>query len=78
MFHRYLYGSFAEYSEDCVRANRRGHLINARVVEIWRGNKEKNPFAFEPNIHSAPSCEVRKVSVVTKQTLLQIRDIIDS
>ena len=56
-----IYGSFAEYSEDCIRGNCRGHLINAYVVEISRGNKEQNPFGFEQKIHSAPSYEVRKV-----------------
>ena len=61
MYHRYPYGSFAEYSEECIRGNR-GHLINACVVGISRGNKEKNPFGFKPKTHSAPSCEMRKVS----------------
>ena len=61
MYHRYPYGSLAEYSQECVRGNRRGHLINARIVGISRDNKEKNSFGFEPKIHSALSCEVRKV-----------------
>ena len=61
MFHRYPYGSLAEYLEECTRGNRHGHLINACVVAISRGNKEKNPFGFEPKVHAAPSCEVRKV-----------------
>ena len=61
MYDRYPYGSFAEYSEECIRGNRRGHLINACVVVISRGNKERNPFGFEPKIYSSPSCEVRKV-----------------
>ena len=55
------HGSFAEYSEECIRGNCRGHLINACVVRISRGNEEKNPFGFEPKILSAPSCKVRKV-----------------
>ena len=59
--HRYPYGSFAEYSEECIRSNCRGYLTNACVVGISRGNKEKNPLGFEQKIHSAASCEVRKV-----------------
>ena len=30
MYHRYPYGSFAEYSEECIRGNRRG-TSNKRV-----------------------------------------------
>ena len=75
MYHRYSYDSFAEYSEECIRGNRRGHLINAYVVGISRGNKEKNPFGFEPKIHYAPSLEVRKVSVIANQTQLEKRAI---
>ena len=59
--YRYPYGSFAEYTEECIRGNNRGRLINACVVGISMGKKEKNPFGFEQKIHSAPSCEVRKV-----------------
>ena len=50
MYHRYPYGSFAEYSEECIRSNRRGLVINARVVgmdiegqqrkeSVWFGTK---------------------------------------
>ena len=56
----FLPGSFAEYSQNCIRGNRRGRLINACVVGISKGNEEKNPFGFEPKIHSALSCKARK------------------
>lgn len=36
-------------------------MLKYHLVRISRGNKEKNPFGFEPKIDSAPSCEVRKV-----------------
>ena len=65
------YGFFAEY---CIRGKRRRHLINACVVGILKGNKEKNPFGFQPKIYSAPSCEVRKISVIAKQRLVEIGD----
>ena len=55
------YDSFAEYSEECIRGNRRGHLTNACVVRISRDNKEKNPFGFEQKIHSVSNSEVRRV-----------------
>lgn len=40
MYHRYPYGSFAEYTENCIRRNGREHLTNECVVG------EKNPFGF--------------------------------
>ena len=60
MYHRFPYGSFAEYSEKCIRGNRRGLLTNARVVEISRSNKGKNRRGFEPKrfiLPRAVKCE---------------------
>ena len=60
MYHRYPYGSFAEYSEERIRGNRRGLLTNARVVGISRGNKEKDRRGYEPERFSllrAVKCE---------------------
>ena len=74
MYHRYPYGSFAEYSEECIRGNCRGHLINACVVEISRGNKETNPFGFEQKIHSARAAKCEWFSIIAKQTQAEIRD----
>ena len=68
MYHRYPYSSFAEYSAECIRGNHRGHLTNACVVWISRGNKEKDLFGFEQKIHSVPNCKVWKISVIAKQT----------
>ena len=58
MYHRYAYGSFAEYSEEYIRGNHRGPLINARVVGISR---ERICLVWNHKIHCARSCDVRKV-----------------
>ena len=49
MYHRYPYGSFAEYSEECIRDNRRGTSNNRvcsrdmeghlRKVSVWLRTK---------------------------------------
>ena len=54
MYNRHPYGFFAEYSEECIRGNRRGHLTNTRVVGISRGNKRKNRRGFEPERYILP------------------------
>ena len=60
MYRRYPYGSFAEYSEEWIRGNRRGLLINARVVGISRGNKGKNLFGFESKDSFCPELRSAK------------------
>ena len=47
MYHRHPYGSFAEYSEECIPGNRREYLTNSCVVVTSGGNKKKNLFGFE-------------------------------
>lgn len=61
MYHRFPYDFFAEYSEEYVRSNRRGHVTNAYVVRISRGNKENNQFGVERMIHSVSNSEMRRV-----------------
>lgn len=71
MYHRYLYGSFAEYSVERTRGKRRGFIINARVVGMSRGNKEKNLFGFEAKDSFCP--ELRCAKGQAKPTQLEKR-----
>lgn len=70
-YHRYLYGSFAEYSVERTRGKRRGFIINARVVGMSRGNKEKNLFGFEQKNSFCP--ELRCAKGQAKPTQLEKR-----
>ena len=41
MYHRYRYGSFAEYLEERIRGNCRGHLTNTCVGGISEATKNR-------------------------------------
>ena len=75
VYHRYRYGSFAEYPEECIRGNRRG-TSNKRVCsrDIEGQPKERIRLVSNKRVILLQAAKCERFSIIAKQTRAEIRD----